>query len=194
MGFSELLMEPGISERERQVYMTTIRRNGQMLSALIDDILDLAKVESGRIDIEDMEFSLSELMSEVVSSLEPQASRKGLPLIVERSPSTPDSIRTDPIRLKQILMNIVGNAVKFTNLGSVQVRLDARPTGSSGGLCELSIEVEDSGIGISSVQGQRLFQPFTQADTSTTQGVLAVLDLVWCCRASWPRRSAVTCV
>jgi signal transduction histidine kinase len=167
MGFSELLMEPGLSERERQVYMTAIRRNGQMLSALVDDILDLAKVEAGRIEIEHLEFSLSELLAEAVSSLEPQASRKGLPLILERAPDTPEMIRTDPIRLKQILMNIIGNAIKFTSVGAVNVRLEGRNTSPSN--VELRVEIEDSGIGISSSQSERLFQPFTQADTSTTR-------------------------
>lgn len=167
LGFSELLMEEGVSEREKQIYMTTIRRNGQLLSALIDDILDLAKVESGRIDIENIEFALGELLSEVVSVLEPQATRKGLPLLLERGADLPSMIRTDPIRLKQILMNIIGNAIKFTSFGSVQARLSGCHTHDK--TCELKIEVEDTGIGISDKQAANLFQPFTQADTSTTR-------------------------
>jgi signal transduction histidine kinase len=167
LGFAELLMESGVSEREKHVYMTAIKRNGQMLSALINDILELAKVEAGRIEIERIEFSLSELLAEVVSALEPQASKKGLPLHVERGSRLPETLKADPIRLKQILMNILGNAVKFTSQGSVVLRLDVENRAESE--ADLIIEVEDTGVGISARQIDRLFKPFTQVDTSTTR-------------------------
>ena len=169
MGFSELLMEQGTSEREKEVYMTTIRRNGQLLSALIDDILDLAKVESGRIEIDHLEFSLTELMSEIVNSLDGEAARKGLSLLWERSPNTPDVVRGDPIRVKQILMNMIGNAIKFTHMGTVNFRVNGRARPGQVPGYELMLEVEDTGIGISPAQQARLFQPFTQADTSSTR-------------------------
>jgi CheY-like chemotaxis protein len=136
---------------------------------LIDDILDLSKVESGRIEVEKMTFSLSELISETISVLGPQASKKGLRLNVEREKSLADTIQSDPIRLKQIFMNIVGNAVKFTSFGSVDVRLKSRANKENELRRTLIIEVEDSGIGISEAQQARLFQPFTQADSSTTR-------------------------
>lgn len=166
LGFAELLMDAGVSDREKQVYSTAIKRNGQMLSALIDDILDLAKVESGRIEIEKIEFSLPELFSEIVTALEPKASKKGLPIIVQKSSEAPDFVVADPIRLKQILVNIIGNSIKFTSHGSITVRVKAEgePTSPL-----LKIEVEDTGIGISPKQTARLFEPFTQADTSTTR-------------------------
>jgi signal transduction histidine kinase len=167
LGFSELMMEKGVSEREKQVYMTAVKRNGQMLSALIDDILDLSKVEAGRIEIERIEFSVTEVMAEVISALEPKASKKGLPLFVRRSERVPEMLKADPIRMKQILTNIIGNAIKFTSQGSVEVRLDMEETG--GGVPRLNIEVEDTGVGISDRQAERLFKPFTQADTSTTR-------------------------
>lgn len=166
LGFAELLMDSGISKREKRDYMIAARRNGQMLSALIDDILDLARVEAGRLEVAKIEFSLSELISEVVSALEPLASKKGLPLIVSR-PKDIDHIVSDPLRLKQILVNIIGNAIKFTSHGSVEFRLEIEP--SVPGNSILKMEVEDTGIGISSQQVARLFLPFTQVDTSTTR-------------------------
>lgn len=167
LGFSELLMDAGVNDREKQVYMTAVKRNGQLLSALIDDILDLAKVESGRIEIAKIEFSLNELLSEVISNIEPQAVKKGLPLVLEQAGPKTEFIVADPIRLKQILVNIVGNAVKFTSHGSVTVRV--RVDESEGESPQLKIEVEDTGIGISGPQAVALFKPFTQADTSTTR-------------------------
>lgn len=166
MGFAELIMEPGVAERERQVYMTAARRNGQLLSALIDDILDLAKVESGRIEIAKVEFSLNELIAEVINALEPQASKKNLPLVVECENLESDLMVGDPIRIRQILFNMVGNAVKFTSHGSVILRVKFE---DSAGISALRMEVEDTGIGISAAQVARLFKPFTQADTSVTR-------------------------
>jgi len=166
LGFAELLMDSGISKQEKRDYMIAARRNGQMLSALIDDILDLSRVEAGRLEVAKIEFSLSELISEVVSALEPLASKKGLPLIVNR-PKDIDHIVSDPLRLKQILVNIIGNAIKFTSHGSVELRLELEP--SMPGNSILKVEVEDTGIGISPQQVARLFLPFTQVDTSTTR-------------------------
>lgn len=167
LGFAELMMEEGVSDRERQVYMTAVKRNGQILSALIDDILDLSKVEAGRIEIEKLEFSINELISEIVSTLEPQASKKSLPLLVEKLPRGSEIAIGDPIRLKQVLVNIVGNAIKFTSHGSVavRVRIDEEVDGQR----DLHVEVEDTGIGISSRQAAHLFKPFTQGDSSTTR-------------------------
>jgi len=167
LGFSELLMDAGVSEREKQVYMVAVKRNGQILSALIDDILDLAKVEAGRIEVVKIEFSLGELLSGIVSNLGPAASKKGLPLVWQRPANAWDMIVSDPIRLKQILTNVVGNAIKFTSHGEVAVRVDVARV--DGGGAQLQIEVEDTGIGISKQQEAGLFQPFTQADTSATR-------------------------
>ncbi|NJM09882.1 MAG: response regulator [Bdellovibrionaceae bacterium] len=165
LGFSELMMDGGVSEREKQAYMTTVKRNGQLLSALIDDVLDLAKVESGRVEIAAIEFSLNELLSEIVSLFEPEASRKDLPLRVQRPAKDDELVLGDPLRLKQILVNIVGNALKFTSHGFISVKVSV----VSEPLARIDIEVEDTGIGISPQQAARLFLPFTQVDTSTTR-------------------------
>lgn len=137
-----------------------------MLSALIDDLFDLSRVEAGQLEIAKSEFSLSELLSEIVYALKPLASKKSLPLSII-SPFEPDQITADPLRIKQILMNLVGNAIKFTSHGSVTLRLSFGA--SSAGAPLLQFEIEDTGIGISPAQSARLFKPFTQADTSSTR-------------------------
>lgn len=166
LGFAELLMDGRTSRREKKDYMIAARRNGQMLSALIDDILDLSRVEAGTLEISKIDFSLSELLAEIVSTLGPIASKKNLPLIVQR-PKGLDQIVADPIRVKQVLLNIIGNAIKFTSHGSVHVRFEIGS--SENGLSDLRIEVEDTGIGISGGQAAQLFRPFTQADSSVTR-------------------------
>ncbi len=169
LGFTELVMDPAVSEREKQIYMVAVRRNGQVLSALIDDILDLSKVDAGRIETEKIEFSISEILSEIVSAVEPQVTKKGLIFNVERKQTKINNIISDPIRLKQILMNIIGNAVKFTSHGRVNVRLGFEPVPNQSKEYRLTVEVEDTGIGISSNQIAQLFKPFTQADASSTR-------------------------
>lgn len=168
LGFSELVMDAAVSEREKQIYMIAVRRNGQLLSALIDDILDLSKVEAGRIETERIDFSLSEMLTEIVSALEPKVAKKGLIFNVERHQDI-DNITSDPIRLKQILLNIIGNAIKFTSHGRVSVRIGVDPLKGQAKEGILRIEVEDTGIGISPAHTAQLFKPFTQADTSSTR-------------------------
>lgn len=167
LGFSDFLLEPGLSEQEKKTYMTTIKRNSKLLSALIDDILDLAKVESGKIAIEKIDVSLHELMSEVIFALEPKAIAKKIPLFLRWDPSVARNIHTDPIRLKQILINIIGNAIKFTKEGQIEIRLFSSEDASQ--KQKLHIEVTDTGVGIPNEHLPNLFQPFTQADSSITR-------------------------
>jgi signal transduction histidine kinase/ActR/RegA family two-component response regulator len=166
VGFSELLMEPQIEEKEKSQYLLTIKRNGNLLSALINDILDLAKVESGRIDTEAIDVSVNELMSEITSAMAPKAAMKGVALVIRWNPDVPSVIKTDPIRLKQILVNVIGNAIKFTDEGRIICAL--RVTVKKGRRI-LHIEVIDSGVGIPEDQRPRLFRPFSQADNSITR-------------------------
>lgn len=169
LGFTELVMDSSVTEREKQIYMVAVRRNGQMLSALIDDILDLSKVEAGRIETERIEFSLGELLSEIVSAIDPKIAKKGLTLNLERSQPEVDNVISDPIRLKQILMNLIGNAVKFTSHGSVTVRVGWEVLPDSSKDRRLVVDIEDTGIGIAVPQTKLLFKPFMQGDTSTTR-------------------------
>lgn len=162
LGFSELLMDGSLSAHEQQVYLSTIRRNGRRLSGIIDDILDLTRFEMGDIKIKPLEFKLEDVIRDVITSLEADATQKRIALTVEHMDYFPETIRADFDRLRQILQQIVGNAIKFTSHGSVVLRI-------SGGAKSLRIEVEDSGIGISRQQSESLFKPFCQLDSSPTR-------------------------
>ncbi|MBX3033976.1 MAG: response regulator [Bdellovibrionaceae bacterium] len=170
LGFSELLAEGGLSEENRKAYLGIVQRNGQLLSAIVNDVLDLAKVEAGRLQIELIETSLDEMLSEVTSALKIRAKDRELQLLVERDPRLPGLIKTDPIRLRQILFNIIGNAVKFTPKGSVKISVCAReaPDGNETGKL-LVFRVTDTGIGLKPEQASLLFQTFSQADGSITR-------------------------
>ena len=168
MGFSELMMEAGVNEREKMVYMTTIRRNGQLLSALIDDLLDLARIEGDQLECQNLEFSLVELMADVVDSLGSASRVKNLGLFFDPLPAGSDIVRGDPVRIKQILLNVIGNAIKFTAVGAVRVRT-ALPGSESNLHGSTIFEIEDTGIGIAPVQQNCLFRAFSQADTSSTR-------------------------
>lgn len=165
IGFSELLLDGQMSADERTNTAEIIKRNGKLLSTIINDILDLSKVEAGKMEIERADVELMPLVNEVAALLNVEASNKGVQLIVSSEEGFPSKIKTDPIRLRQILLNIIGNAVKFTEKGSVnvRVRLNRRDTG------KINFTVQDTGTGIAQAQQARLFTPFTQADVTTTR-------------------------
>ncbi|MDY0165229.1 MAG: PAS domain S-box protein [Thermoguttaceae bacterium] len=170
LGFAEtLLNEPDsdCTQAERRRAIETIRRNGEHLLALINDILDLSKIEAGKIDVARTRCVPANLLAEVRALMWLRAEEKHLPLTVEYQGLIPEWIDTDPLRLRQILINLVGNAVKFTKRGSVRIvvqLLNDLPGGA-----RLRFDVIDTGIGIAEPQIARLFQPFTQADSSTTR-------------------------
>jgi signal transduction histidine kinase len=167
LGFSELLMSPETTSEEKAVCMATIKRNCELLSSIINDILDLSKVETGKLDIEIQNVVIEEVLNEISSHLSLKAQEKGVEYRVQTEGDIPRTIRTDPIRLRQILINIIGNAIKFTEKGSVQVTLkQVSPPGSR---VRLAFIVKDTGRGISFAQREKLFQPFSQADASTTR-------------------------
>ena len=147
--------------------LAVISQNARHLLQIIDDVLDLSKIEAGKIAVERMNCSPQELITEVASLMHLRAAAKGLALTVDFQGSLPESIQSDPTRLRQILMNIVGNAVKFTEQG--EVRLVARVDQSEPAASMLQIEVTDTGIGMSAEMLERLFSPFTQADNSTSR-------------------------
>ena len=176
LGFAENLLEPDCTVNERIAATETILRNGHHLLQLINDILDLSKIEAERLEIERLRFSPGELVAEVISALRVRADSKQIDLTLAYEGPIPDSIESDPTRLRQILMNLISNAIKFTERGQVCVRMkmiDAR-----GELCRATIageslrlqcDVVDSGIGMSAEQLARLFAPFMQADESMTR-------------------------
>jgi signal transduction histidine kinase/AmiR/NasT family two-component response regulator len=166
LGFADLLLNPAILPEQVHDYVQTIRRNGEHLLAIINDILDVSKVEAGRMQIERVPMSPIQLARDVVQSLSARASKKGLALEVTCRTSLPRIMHTDPTRVRQILMNLVGNAIKFTDKGGIRVALSLQQI-QNGHV--IQFEVIDTGIGISPDQISKLFQPFAQADITTTR-------------------------
>lgn len=174
LGFVDLMRDPLSSEDDKKHYLDIINRNCVQLKTIVNDILDFSKIEANYLMVEHIEFSLSGVLDEVRNSLLVHSNKKELQLLIEKDPEVPERVETDPTRLKQILMNVIGNAIKFTNHGSVRVfvRLQQNSTshvtiGANDKL--ISILVQDTGIGISFEQAQRLFTVFTQADESMTR-------------------------
>ncbi|MBC7741480.1 MAG: response regulator [Bdellovibrionaceae bacterium] len=168
LGFSDLLMGQNLSE-EQLSYMGRIKSNGDLLMRIIDDILDLSKFEAGQVPIDQVPFSLLELMEEVSRTFSFAAEKKGLHFNVNFRTALPGQIVTDPMRLRQILTNLLSNAVKFTSNGHIEVNLyfDEAQTHSEKPI--LKFEVEDTGIGISEEDQRKIFKPFTQADNSVSR-------------------------
>jgi signal transduction histidine kinase/CheY-like chemotaxis protein/HPt (histidine-containing phosphotransfer) domain-containing protein len=166
LGFTELL-ERGVGTPEQQrAYLPTVRSSGTHLVTLIDDILDLSKIEAGHMDLERIRCSPHQVICEVLSVLRVRAQQKGLTLECDWTSRMPETIVTDPARLRQLLINLVGNAIKFTERGGVRLLATtaAQPLDS-----RFVIEVHDTGIGISQESLQAIFSPFEQADGSVTR-------------------------
>jgi signal transduction histidine kinase/CheY-like chemotaxis protein len=169
LGFAEEILHCGDLSRipkDRLDAIEAIRRNGQHLASIVDDILDLSKIEVGALELERVTFSPVMLSEEVVSAFGVQARSKGLRLDLRLEGAVPDAVTGDPTRVRQVLFNLVGNALKFTQRGGVEIRLELlrgpdRP--------QLRFSVSDTGIGMSPDQMERVFEPFTQADASTNR-------------------------
>ncbi|MDB6114265.1 MAG: sensor hybrid histidine kinase [Lacunisphaera sp.] len=166
IGMTSLLLDSKLS-REQRDYAETIRQSGEALLTIINDILDFSKIESGRLEVEQMEFSLRECIEGTLDLLATHAAEKHLDLLYEVADGTPGSLRGDPTRLRQILVNLLGNAVKFTAAGEVLLTVKAGAAADDG--VELLFSVTDTGIGIPPEAIGRLFQSFTQVDASTTR-------------------------
>ena len=167
LGFTEVLRRGfDISDGDRLEYLDTIHTSGQHLLTLINDILDLSKVEAGKLDVESKPCQPLAIISEVVAVMQARADEKALELKMETEGEIPETITSDPTRLRQIVTNLVGNAIKFTEHGSVSVvaRLD-----ESGSEPLLAVDVRDTGIGMSTQAQANIFNPFAQADTSVTR-------------------------
>ncbi|MCC7204721.1 MAG: PAS domain S-box protein [Phycisphaeraceae bacterium] len=166
LGYAELLLDSGLSESERVEHVHVIRRNGEHLLRILNDILDLSKIEAGRMVAEQVACSPAHVIDEVASLMRVRALSKGLAFNVEYVGPVPTRIESDPTRLRQILINLVGNAIKFTQAGGVRVvcRLVDDPGAPQP---RLRFEVIDTGIGMSAQQISAIFTPFSQADSST---------------------------
>ena len=163
IGFTDLLLAENLPVHQAEI-VSTIRSCGNSLLGLINDILDLSKIESGRMDIEMLPCSVSECLSDVLVSFEPSLRSKKLSVSSQVGDSVPAELVTDPKRLRQIFFNLVGNAIKFTTEGGIAVRIDA--TSTPGGRLLLNCEVSDTGIGIPEDEQGRIFEVFGQADPS----------------------------
>lgn len=167
IGFAELLADPEISDLERTSSIDVLMRNGHQLAAIINDILDLSKVESGHISLEKIPANPVEIAREVISLLSVMAGEKNIILELKMGSEVPKTVHTDPIRLRQILTNIVGNAIKFTRVGRVVVKIAAVLRSES--LTTVTFDVSDTGVGIPEHDVNKLFQVFSQADESITR-------------------------
>jgi PAS domain S-box-containing protein len=167
LGFAELLLSDRLSDSERLNYLMTIRRNGEHLLSVLNNVLDLSKIEAGKMTVELLPTSPTQILHEVTSLMRVRAIDKGLDLNLEYKSPIPLQMLTDPTLLRQILLNLVSNAIKFTNQGVVSI--SACCEDKPGDPARLVIKVVDTGIGMNQEQVDRLFQPFTQADTSTTR-------------------------
>lgn len=163
IGFTDLLLAENLPMHQVEL-VSTIRSCGDSLLALISDILDLSKIESGRMDLEMLPCSPRECLREVIASFEPALRAKKLTLSSVMGDSVPAEVVTDPKRFRQIFFNLVGNAVKFTSEGEITVKVEA--SSSPGGRLMLHGEVSDTGIGIPEEEQQRIFEAFGQADSS----------------------------
>ncbi len=167
LGFSDILADPGITDEQRENYLAIIRRNGDHLLTIINDILDISKIESGMLELEQLETCVPTLVTEVNTLMNVRASDRDLCLRVNYLSAIPERIRTDPVRLRQILFNLIGNAIKFTHQGKVEVGIDFQAESKQGPV--IAFSVRDTGIGMKNATIDRLFEAFAQADSSTTR-------------------------
>jgi signal transduction histidine kinase/CheY-like chemotaxis protein len=166
LGMVGLLLTTGLESKQRR-FAEAIRRSGQNLLAIISDVLDFSKIESGKLELDMTSFDLHDLIEDVAESFAVQAQTKGLELICHIASDVPGVVRGDPVRIQQILTNLVGNAIKFTSQGEVVIRAATERSDADTAL--VRFRVSDTGLGISSDKQKQLFTAFMQADTSTTR-------------------------
>ena len=166
IGMAYLALKTPLSEKQRD-YVNKIHNAGTSLLGVINDILDFSKIEAGKLEIGSADFDLCACAEEVVQMLAPRALSKGLELACHVHPSLPTVLRGDADRVRQVLVNLVGNAIKFTNSGSVVVRMAAEEVGDHA--LTVRVAVSDTGVGIPPSELDRLFKSFSQVDTSATR-------------------------
>jgi PAS domain S-box-containing protein len=166
LGMTELLLDSELTDDQREL-ANQVSRSGDLMVELIDDVLDISRIETGRLELAISEFQLRETIEQSCAPVRLRADAKGVELDVQIADDVPDRARGDGRRLRQVLLNLVANAVKFTHAGSVVVRVSLVPRAEPG--CLIRVEVTDTGIGIERSSLQGVFEPFTQADASTTR-------------------------
>ena len=165
-GFADLALDASTGDDDRANYLKTIKRNAGALTQLLGDILDLAKIEAGRIEFERSRAPIRELLQELCQTWELHARAKALAFNLRFVEPFPQAIETDPLRVRQVLTNLIANALKFTERGGVDLTASATRKGD---LARVRVEVRDTGVGLSAEQATKLFEPFAQADASTTR-------------------------
>ncbi|MCE9665729.1 response regulator [Halomonas sp. M5N1S17] len=166
IGVAELLERTELTEQQAE-YVAIIQKSADTLLGLINDILDFSKIEAGRLELEIVAFHLRDTLGDTLQTLALRADEKGLELAVHIPPEIPDWLLGDPVRLRQVVVNLVGNAIKFTDTGEVVVDLALEALDE--GRARIAFEVRDTGVGIPETQRQRVFEAFGQADSSTTR-------------------------
>lgn len=167
LGMAQVILETELNRNQRQ-YMDTLYRSGKSLLRIINDILDYSKIEAGKLDIERTQFDLIELLADIAAPFQPKAEEKNIQLVVDTQTEITEQLSGDPLRLGQILTNLLSNAFKFTEQGQITLTVNELSP-QPGQPRTLEFKVEDSGIGIPPDRVDKLFQPFEQADTSTTR-------------------------
>ena len=165
LGFSDLLCEEELTG-DQKTYVETIRNSGSSLLSIINDILDFSKIEAGKLEVENIDFTLNEILDSINALFTLTASEKGLTFEVIREGDLPEYIRSDPVRLKQCLTNLIGNATKFTDSGYVRMRVSPQQVEGKG---HVRFDIEDSGIGITAEKQETIFDSFSQVDSTTTR-------------------------
>jgi signal transduction histidine kinase/CheY-like chemotaxis protein/HPt (histidine-containing phosphotransfer) domain-containing protein len=170
LGMMDVLEAEGVPDSQSRT-LATMRESAHALLRIIDDLLDFSKIEAGALELEQAPFSLFGLIDGVIATFRPQAARKGLSLAARIAPGAVDAVVGDPTRVRQILFNLLSNALKFTERGGATIRAqaEAAPGNERGGGTRIVLGVGDTGIGMTADQQARLFQPFSQADNSTTR-------------------------
>src|SRR5688572_6214776 len=166
LGMTELLLETGLSSTQRK-YAETVQRSGQNLLGIINDLLDFSKIEAGKLELENVDMDLRRTIEDIVDLLAERAHEKGLELACSIPADLATHVKGDPLRLGQVLTNLVGNAIKFTEQGAVVIRVAAVEDGAKRAV--MRFEVSDTGVGISPEAQTRIFEEFSQADGSTTR-------------------------
>jgi signal transduction histidine kinase/CheY-like chemotaxis protein len=166
MGMTDLALDTQLTTEQRE-YLETAKMSADSLLAVINDILDFSKIEAGKIELEESDFNLRDSLESTLKTLALRADEKGLELLCEVAPDVPEVVQGDATRLRQVIVNLVGNAVKFTDSGEVALRVEVETATTHD--CVLHFTVADTGIGIPDEKRKLIFEPFSQADTSTTR-------------------------
>ena len=164
LGFSNLLQDDGLREHEREQHLDSIIHAGKHLQRIINDILDMSRIEAGQLKLESTDISIVKIVREVEALMKPKATEKKLSLEARFHFPLPNLVKADPTRIKQVLLNLCSNAIKFTHEGSIEIHLNYHRADN-----KIELSVSDTGVGMSQDEIDRLFIPFSQGDTSTTR-------------------------